>query len=93
MPGVGDWVRSIEPLMPRYFFHVHDRLDQLDTEGVELLDPQEARAQAVIATGEALRRPGRRALGRRREWRMTVTDLRGNIVCVIRVTGARQPLA
>jgi hypothetical protein len=55
MPGVGDWVRSIEPLMPRYFFHVHDCVDQLDTEGVELLDPREARAQAVIATGEALR--------------------------------------
>ena len=41
--------------MPRYFFHVDDGRDIPDQEGVELAGPDEARAQAVIACGEALK--------------------------------------
>ena len=41
--------------MPRYFFHVHDGKDIPDHDGVELSGPEEARSQAVSATGEALK--------------------------------------
>jgi hypothetical protein len=41
--------------MPRYFFHVHDGVDQPDTEGVEFPSPEDARTEAVTAMGEALR--------------------------------------
>ena len=79
--------------MPRYFFHVHDGVDQPDTEGVEFPSPEEARAQAVTATGEALRDLDGAFWDGDREWRMTVTDWQHNTVCVVRVTGARRPPA
>jgi hypothetical protein len=79
--------------MPRYFFHIHDGEDQPDTEGVELPGPAEARAEAVVATGEALKDlEGAFWQAAGVEWRMTVTDWQGNSVCVISVTGARPPL-
>ena len=80
--------------MPRYFFHIHDGVDQADQEGVELSGPDEARAQAVKATGEALRDLGRAFWDNDvEEWRMRVADWQGNPVCVLKVTGTLQPLA
>jgi hypothetical protein len=79
--------------VPRYFFHVTRRRSRRDEEGVELPGPEEARAEAVVATGEALRDLGGAFWAGGEEWRMTVTDWRGSPVCVLRVAGARQPLA
>ena len=39
----------------RYFFHVHDIEDHRDLEGVEFATVDEARAEAVRATGELLK--------------------------------------
>ena len=70
--------------MPRFFFNVRDHHDILDPEGVELSGPEEARAQAVIASGEMLRDLGDRFWGGA-EWRMWVTDATGKTVCALRV--------
>ena len=45
--------------MPRYYFHVHDGHEVPDEDGVDLSDDDDARTQAVIAAGEALRDTGR----------------------------------
>jgi hypothetical protein len=78
--------------MARYFFHVHDGEDRPDDEGVELPGPEEARAEAVVATGEALRDLEGAFWDGGKEWRMTVTDSKGNTMCVLRITGASRPL-
>jgi hypothetical protein len=77
--------------VPRYFFHVHDGVDQPDNEGVEFPSAEEARAQAVTAMGEALRDLDGAFWDGDREWRMTVNDSHGNTVCVLRVSGAYRP--
>ena len=41
--------------MPRYYFHMRDGHEHLDEVGTELLDDDAARAQAIVASGEALR--------------------------------------
>ena len=71
--------------MQRYFFHVHDGQESLDEEGVEFADDDEARTQAVIAAGEALRDTGRK-FWNHAEWQMVVTDLTGARVCTLKFT-------
>ena len=39
----------------RYFFHVHDGKERPDRDGVELTGPDQARKQAVVVSGEALK--------------------------------------
>jgi hypothetical protein len=51
--------------MPRYFFHVRDGTSLIDNEGTELSDVAEAREQAVVAAGEAIRDLGARFWGGR----------------------------
>ncbi len=41
--------------MPRFYFHVRDSSEFIDREGVELPSIKEARTQAVIGAGEALK--------------------------------------
>ena len=41
--------------MPRYFFHGYDGKEPPDNEGVELPNADEARREAVVATGDAIR--------------------------------------
>ena len=65
--------RALTPV-PRYFFHVHDGVDQPDNEGVEFPSAEEARAQAVTATGEALRDLDGTFWDGDKEWRMTVRN-------------------
>ena len=69
--------------MPRYFFHVHDSISIPDDEGVELRDADDARNQAVVAAGEALRDAGRK-FWNSGEWTMHVVDEAGETVCRLR---------
>ena len=41
--------------MPRYFFHVIDGKEIIDNEGTELADLDEARAEAIVLSGEMLK--------------------------------------
>jgi hypothetical protein len=79
--------------LPRYFFHIRDGVDQPDLEGTELSGPDEAREMAVVATGEALKDLNGHFWEGDGEWRMTVTDWRSTVVCVLNVSGERRPLA
>ena len=72
--------------MPRYYFHVRDSRDIPDNEGIELPGPKEARDQAVIACGEALKDLGRE-FWKSEEWTMTVTDEAGETVCTLNFFG------
>ena len=74
--------------MPRDFFHVHDGTDIPDDDGVELSGPEEARNQAVIACGEALKDLDG-AFWESKEWTMTVKDSQGNMVCELKFFGRR----
>ena len=74
--------------MPRYFFHIHDGKDIPDLEGTELSSPEEARSQAVIACGEALKDLDG-AFWDSGEWTMTVNDWQGNLVCELKFSGKR----
>ena len=68
--------------MPRFFFHVRDSVELLDTEGVELANPEMARSAAIRAAGEALRDLGGK-FWEAPEWRMWVTDESGATVCAL----------
>ena len=74
--------------MPRYFFHVHDGIDMPDEEGTELSGPEEARSQAVIACGEALKDLDGR-FWEHGEWTMRVQDWQGKVVCELKFSGTR----
>ena len=71
--------------MPRYFFHVQDGARIIDEEGTVLPGLTEARAQAIITSGEMLKENGRGLWGGI-EWRMWVTDETGDTVCALRFT-------
>ena len=72
--------------MPRYFFNVQDGQDLPDTDGTVLADPDAARVQAVLASGEMLKAHAERFWARR-DWQMRVTDEEGATVCHLRFTG------
>ena len=72
--------------MPRYHFNVHDSQDIAEEDGLILNGPEEARALAVTAAGEALRDLGDR-FWKSSEWQMHVTDEQGATVCDLRFTG------
>ena len=72
--------------MPRYFFHVQDGQDIPDDTGTVCADPQDARAQAVMASGALLKDLGAR-FWRDASWAMHVTDDQGVTVCDLRFTG------
>ena len=72
--------------MARYFFHVRDGTDFPDHDGIELTSDDEARTQAVIASGEALRDAGNR-FWNSGEWEMLVTDITGATICTLKFSG------
>jgi hypothetical protein len=69
--------------MPRYFFHVMDGAEFLDSVGTELAGVAEARAEAVVVSGELLRDLGGRFWSNG-EWQVRVVDEAGNKVCALR---------
>lgn len=68
--------------MPRYFFHIIDGRDAPDETGTELEGPAEARLQALNTTGQLLREGGDEFWSGH-EWRMHVTDDRGEELFVL----------
>jgi hypothetical protein len=69
--------------MPRYFFHFRDGELLFDNEGTELSGLEEARTQAVVASGEMLRDHGAKFWSDR-DWHMWVTDDLGATVCALK---------
>ena len=66
--------------MPRYFFHLHDGVDIPDLQGTVLPGPKEAKAQAILTTGEIVRDVSE---GPAEELRMDVVDEANQTICVI----------
>jgi hypothetical protein len=60
--------------MPRYYFHLKDGRESLDTDGTELPDVDTARNKAVTFSGEVLRDGGGKTLWAGEPWRLWVTD-------------------
>jgi hypothetical protein len=71
--------------MARYFFHLRDGSEFIDREGTVLSGINEARAQAVVHSGEVLRESGA-TFWDGQEWRLWVTDEAGATVCALRFT-------
>jgi hypothetical protein len=71
--------------MARYFFHLRDGREFIDHEGTVLSGIDEARAQAVVNSGEVLRESGAK-FWNGQEWRLWVTDEVGATVCALRFT-------
>ena len=59
----------------------------IDSEGVEMADPHEARVQAVIACGEAIKELDG-AFWKQGEWQMRVVDESGAPVCALTLSGS-----
>ena len=59
--------------MPRYFFHLEDRVFLHDDEGTELADQPAARLQAAAMVGEILK-DNPKAFWDTGLWRLLVTD-------------------
>lgn len=74
----------MEPFVSRYFFHIHDGSDYIDQDGVELSGLDEAREQAVVAAGEALKDLDGK-FWTNADWRLWVTDEAGATVCSLRL--------
>jgi hypothetical protein len=75
--------------MPRYFFHVVDGRDIIDTDGTELSGLREARAEAIRTAGAILRDEGDRFWDGT-EWEMNVTDASGQSVLKLRFSADNQ---
>lgn len=65
--------------MPRFYFHIHDDRDYLDTEGTELPDEVSAHVEAIRLAGSVLRDEAMR-VARATLWNMEVTDATGRPV-------------
>ena len=63
--------------MPRYFFHVTDGKEMPDTVGTVLAGEAEARAEAIVVSGEMLRDLGG-TFWNHGEWQVRVEDEAGN---------------
>ena len=62
--------------MPRYFFHVIDGKEMLDTVGTVLAGEAEARAEAIVVSGEMLKDLGG-TFWNHGEWQVRVEDEAG----------------
>jgi len=69
--------------VPRYFFHVQDGSNFVDEDGTELSGVEEARTQAVVASGEALKDQAAK-FWNSGDWLMNVVDEDGAAVCSLR---------
>ena len=68
--------------MPRYFFHVIDGVETIDSEGTVLANVDEARAAAIVLSGAMLRDAGGK-FWNNGQWQLRVTDAAGNKICAL----------
>jgi hypothetical protein len=68
--------------MPRYFFHIIDGEEIIDNEGTVLADLDEARAEAIVVSGEMLKDLGGKFWGNG-QWQIRVVDEAGDKVCAL----------
>jgi hypothetical protein len=64
--------------MAHYFFHILNGRAIIDEEGLELVDMDQVRTEAIRATGQMLSDGQHRWKGQ--AWQMIVTDVGGTIV-------------
>jgi hypothetical protein len=74
--------------MPRYFFHTIDGETIIDDEGTVLAGLDEARAQAIVFSGEMLKDLGGKFWGNG-EWQVRVEDEAGEKVCALTFSADR----
>ena len=74
--------------MPRYFCHVIDGEEIIDQEGTVLAGIAEARAEAIVVSGEMLRDIGGK-FWNNGAWQIRVTDEAGNKVCALTFSADR----
>lgn len=65
--------------MPRFYFHIHDGRDLLDTDGIDLADEAAAQIEAVRLMGEVLRDDAARVI-QSAAWSLDVADGAGRLV-------------
>ncbi len=74
--------------MPRYFFHIIDGEEMLDEVGTMLAGVPEARAEAVVVSGEVLKDLGGK-FWNNGQWQVRVVDEAGNKVCALTFSANR----
>ena len=74
--------------MPRYFFHVIDGDEMLDSVGTVLAGETEARTEAIVVSGEMLKDLGG-TFWNNGEWQVRVEDEPGNKVCALTFSADR----
>jgi hypothetical protein len=80
------------PIVPRYFFHMHDDCFSRDKDGIELPHIESAREEALRTAGGILR-DGPLGLENGGEWKMEVTDATGGVLFTVRFSLERSELA
>ena len=78
--------------MPRYFFHVIDGREIIDSVGTVLPSLGQARAEAIRTAGAILRDEGDE-FWNGTEWHMNVTDAGGQPVLTLRFSADAQGIA
>ena len=74
--------------MARYLFHIFDGEEIIDDEGTELAGLDEARAEAIVLSGEMLRDSGGK-FWNNGVWQLRVTDEAGDNVCALTFSADR----
>src|SRR5215203_5835601 len=80
--------KSRKARMPRYFFHVTDGIETIDSEGTVLANVEEARAEAIVLSGAMLRDSGGK-FWNNGQWQLRVVDGTGNKVCALTFSADR----
>ena len=78
--------------MPRYYFHVIDGREIIDSEGTELADLRQARIEAIHLAGSILRDEGDE-FWNGEQWHMNVTDASGQSVLKLHFSADDQGIA
>jgi hypothetical protein len=76
--------------MPRYFFNVHDGEELPDAEGTQLGGVEEAKGQAIIFAGEAIRELGHKFWSGV-TWAVEVSDESGETLFTLKFVGTLPP--
>lgn len=77
--------------MPRYFFNVIDGQSPPDADGIVLANIEDAKAAALVLSGEMLRECGP-DFWTRAAWTLEVSDEQGQLLLVLRMS-AETPAA